>query len=246
MSTIANQSWPQQNPRHRRRGGRRRRTNPWGIDTSAAIGLGAVGAAIGIASSFAASATDRVWTRVLVSGLTGGATGAVLGALLPKKRSANPLKNPIGTATAIAAGAAIALVPVAVATKVLLPKSAGRSAAPTVRGKMGGHVVDIYRNGPTWAWRAPMLAMAGAGDSRRDAIVNAYSDLVMGKLQPTDGITLDFFPEQIQVQISETSGGTGPLSWRWTSTSGDGANADNRGAALTAALEWINAHSDLD
>jgi len=234
----------QQNPRRRRR--RRNPRNPWGLDKQAAIGLGLVGSAIGIASSFAAASTDRVWSRALVAGVTGGVTGGVLGAILPKGRSANPLQNPIGTASAIAAGAVLALVPVAVAAKVTLPKAAHRSAAPTVHAKMGQHVVDVYRNGPTWAWRAPSLDMAGAGDTRHDAIVNAYSEIVIGNMQPTDGITLDFFPEQFQIQIAEVSGGNGPLAWQWSTTSGDRALAPSRGEALTLALDWVADHSDLD
>lgn len=223
----------------------RARRNPR-IDKAAALGMAVIGTAVGVASSFASEAMDRVWTRALVAGATGGATGALLGALLPKGRSSNPLRNPLGTATAIAAGAALALVPVAIAAKVAMPKAAGRSAAPTVRAKMGQHTVDIYRNGPTWAWRAPGLDMAGAGDTRRDAIINAYSEIVVADLQPLDRITLDFFPEQFQVQIAEVSPGDGDLLWRWSSTTGEGGNTDARGTALTQGLDWVDAHSQID
>jgi hypothetical protein len=234
------------NPR-RRRGRKSRRRNPW--DRDAAVALGVVGGVLGIASAFAAASTDRVWTRAVVAGATGGAAGAVLGALLPKGKSSNPLQNPIGTATAVIAGTALALVPVAVAAKVMLPKSAGRSAAPTVRGKMGAHAIDVYRNGPTWAWRAPDVkisstsneSMAGAGDTRRDAIVNAYSDLVIKDLGPDDRITLDFYPESFQIQVLSSNG-----SWTWNTTTGEGGVADSRGDALTKALDWVDAHSELD
>lgn len=230
------------NPKRRRR----RRRNP--LDRDAALGLGVVGTAIGIASAFASAAADRVWTRALIAGATGGATGAVLGAILPKGKSANPIANPIGTTTAVIAGTALALVPVAIATKVMLPKSAGRSAAPTVRGKMGTHTVDIYRNGATWAWRAPDARStpsgdppAGAGDTRRDAIVNAYSELVVADLEPDDRITLDFYPESFQVQAVSDDG-----AWSWNTTTGEGGAADSRGDALLKALDWVDAHSEID
>jgi hypothetical protein len=133
-------------------------------------------------------------------------------------------------------------VPVAVAAKVALPKAAGRSMPPTVRAKMGEHAVEIYRNGPTWAWRAAELDMAGAGDTRRDAIINAYSELVVQNLTPADRVTLDFYPEQYQLQVLVTDTG----GWTWSTIGGQGGDAQSRGDALIHALDWVDDNSEID
>jgi hypothetical protein len=226
----------------RRRNPARRKPNArMSVDKMAAIGLGVVGAGIGLVSTLAAQGVTKTWKRVLVGTIAGGGTGAVIGALVPK-RVGNPATNPLGMLSAVAAGTVLALVPVAVAAKVALPKAAGRSMPPTVRAKMGEHAVEIYRNGPTWAWRAAELDMAGAGDTRRDAIINAYSELVVQNLTPADRVTLDFYPEQYQLQVLVTDTG----GWTWSTIGGQGGDAQSRGDALIHALDWVDDNSEID
>jgi len=213
---------------------------------AAALGLGVVGAGVGLISTLTAGAVRRTWARLLLGAAAGATTGAVLGAALPKGRATNPHleKNPVGVATAVGAGIVLALIPAAVAAK-RIPLASTRTLPPTVRGKMGTHNIDVFRSGATWGWRAPAVDMAGAGDTRRDAIINAYSDLVMGQLQPTDRILLDFYPEQFQVQVAPVDADQG-LVWRWSSSStGEGGDAASRGDALLQALDWVDDHSQL-
>ncbi len=230
-------------PPRRRRG--RRRNPRWKPDGAAAAGLGVIGAAVGLISTITAGAVRRTWTKLLVGTAAGAATGAILGASLPKGRAKNPrrpLENPIGIATAIGAGMVLALVPVAVVAQ-RRPMATNRTMPPTVRGKFGTHAVDVFRNGSTWGWRAPSLDMAGAGDSRRDAIINAYSEIVISSLQPDDRIVLDFYPEQFQVQILADPG---QALWSWgASSTGEGGDSDSRGTALQQALDWVDDHSQL-